>query len=176
MWRRARIISLGCEWALISLQCVCVAVYVYVCMPLLPQEKKVRDPGPRESTGPLLCLSLRDHQLIKETSAPVKGQIKKQGGRWGSFGWQHFTGFLRQQNSELDNETQRLSHQCSSLVNDYTWENTQIVVPFGVCGAVIIICSGHDSRDCWIHLALSNMCVCTNRKTTNPRAVHVPRV
>ena len=58
----------------------------------------------------LRSVSLRVHQLIKETSAPIKGPIKKQGGE------AHLDGntslrFLRQQNSELDNETQRLSQQ-----------------------------------------------------------------
>ena len=81
---------------------------VNVCMRLCPQEKKVRDPRPCESTGP--AVSLRAHQLIKKTSAPVKGPIKKQGGEAHLDG-NTSLGFLRQQNSELNNKTQRLSQQ-----------------------------------------------------------------
>lgn len=52
---------------------------VCVRLRLCPQEKKVRNPGPVSSRA-LWFVSLRVYQLIKETSAPIKGPIKKQGG------------------------------------------------------------------------------------------------
>lgn len=62
--------------------CVCVrevvCVYMFACVCV----HKKRRLG---TTGPVSLLALcfaspRVHQLIKETSAPVKGPIKKQGG------------------------------------------------------------------------------------------------
>lgn len=56
--------------------CGCVYVCMFACI------HKKRRLGTEDHVSPLaLCsVSLRVHQLIKETSAPVKGPIKKQGG------------------------------------------------------------------------------------------------
>lgn len=58
--------------------CVCVCVCMFACI-CVHKKRRLGTQGP-ESPWAMCSVSPRVYQLIKGTSAPIKGPIKKQGG------------------------------------------------------------------------------------------------